>query len=328
MDDDEHDQLISTRSSRAVYDETVEDDPALTALLDDDEDESFYLRMLSDDLSHVLPYGRDLDNGFTVTVQADDAQVEDLIRQALPSLYGPARTLRDGVRTFVEDAVRTLLFGPATYEIDYLCPADNGDQPVAFRIERVEPRTLSERGGKAIQYVPAALSALTTPDGLHYLPLESENLVHIDIDPEMRRLVSSVATVLRAAAAEQFVSVDMLTNAGAAGASFSVEEHRSATQRLLLTATREIGWTGRNLFTDEMLEPYVLWRELRFRRFQLRFRHAALAGLQATIVKAGQQLGFKAELTYSGLISLGDIEQAESDLRTGARSLSAIYQSV
>ena len=179
-----------------------------------------------------------------------------------------------------------------------------------------------------IQYVPAALSALATPDGLHYLPLESENLARIDVDPEMRKLLSSVITVLRAAAAEQFVPVDMLTNAGAAGASFSVEEHRSATQRLLLSATREIGWSGRNLFTDAMLEPYVLWRELRFRRFQLRFRDAALAGLQAMITKAGQRLGFKAELGYSGLISLGDIEQAESDLRTGARSLSAIYQSV
>ena len=86
---------------------------------------ALYLRMLSEDLSHALPYGRGLDNGFTVTVRADDAQVEDLIRQALPSFYGPARTLRDGVRTFVEDAVQTVLFGPATYEIDYLCPADN-----------------------------------------------------------------------------------------------------------------------------------------------------------------------------------------------------------
>jgi len=108
--------LVSTRGSAFDYTDILEGDPALQARLARSGSGGLYQHMFLEDMSQMLPWGRGLDDGFTATVTADDHdRAATLIREALPSRYGPARTLEEGVRGLTEEASQS----PTTWP-DYL----------------------------------------------------------------------------------------------------------------------------------------------------------------------------------------------------------------
>jgi len=81
---------------------------------------------------------------------------------------------------------------------------------------------------------------------------------------------------------------------------FDLAEHTFQMNLTLLTATRDIGWTGRDLYSKDVLDPHAVWRHLRFLKFQITVRDAILAGLDEAIARAGHVLGFSATITFSG----------------------------
>jgi hypothetical protein len=317
--------LVSTRGSAIYYTDIVEGDPALQARLARSGSGGLYQQMFLDDVSRMLPWRRGFDDGFTATVTADDHdRAATLIREALPSRYGSARTLEDGVRGLTEEATQSLLLGPTTYEIDYLHQrADPNKVPVAFRLELINPKTLDELDGQPIQYVPTRPGRPTAPNGLSYVTLDPTRLVIIQLAPNLASTIGRVLTIFAAADARRMPPMTMLTDGHRSG--FNLAEHTSQTNLTLLTATRDIGWTGRGLYSKDVLEPHAIWRHLRFLKFQITVRDAILAGLDEAIARAGHVLGFSATIAYSGLTDDYEITEAEADLRTGGRPFKELF---
>lgn len=327
MHDDAYERLISTRTSMSYYDQAAEDEPALMALLAREYPPGFHSSMFTEDASQILPYGRGIGEGFTVTVDADVDRTKNLIRQALPSRYGIPLTIEDGIRNFVEDSAAELISGTATYEVDYLQESPSSADPCGFRIERIDSRTLGKKRGAVIQYVPRKLGGKAKNRGLHYVVLPKENLVEIRPDTGTQKAVQRAMAVFRGLDAAQSTPLDMLQDGDATNSAFSVSEHISKINLVALRATKSIGWTGRDLFTgDEMLEPYSLWRALQFLRFKIQLRETILGGLQEIIDHAGKRLGFDAQLKYSGLLSISDVEEAQKDLAAAHRSMSELFR--
>jgi hypothetical protein len=77
----------------------------------------------------------------------------------------------------------------------------------------------------------------------------------------------------------------------------------------------------RELFQDNHLAPYDVWRQLRFLEFKIRLRDLIMNRLNATLSEVGSQLDFQAAIELSGLPTLQDVDNAKNDLRSGRRSL-------
>lgn len=318
--DDPYAGLTSSRRSRFYYTDMISDDPQLHRRLRERPGTGFYEHMFLEDLSHMLPWGRGIDDGFTAAVTSTDPRAGDIVRNALPSRYGPPRSLEDGLRQFIEDGAQRTALDAATYEIDYLRPPGEPDaRPAGFRLEPLPPGSFDVLDGQPIQYVPAAASEHSTDDGLHYVRLDPDHLITICLDPTTQQVIRHALTLFAAADRQQMTPMSMLQRGQGTGFDFAT--YRTETARALLSGTHELGWTGRDLFADEMLAPYTVWRHLRFLRFKITIRDAILTALSVAVTRAGKLMNFEATVTIGGLATVADIDQAEADLETGQRPL-------
>ena len=109
---------------------------------------------------------------------------------------------------------------------------------------------------------------------------------------------------------------------------YSFSRHQQERGELFATVTEPIGWNVRGLFTDNRLEPYNVWRELRFLEFKIRLRDLIIDRLNQALRQVGGRLGFEATIELSGLPTLAEVEEAKDDLRTGRRGLSELAKFV
>src|SRR6266536_3130605 len=75
--------------------------------------------------------------------------------------------------------------------------------------------------------------------------------------------------------------------------------------------TEPIGWNVRELFQDNHLAPYDVWRQLRFLEFKIRLRDLIMNRLNTTLAEVGSQLDFQAAIELSGLPTLQDVDNAK-----------------
>lgn len=275
-------------------------------------------RMLAEDLSHLFPYDSGSSDGFSALIEPHDDDVLDLILNALPSRHGPARTLRDGVRDFGSMAAQELVAGPLILELELYRDAEGAAR--AFRIHFIPNRMFWRSWGRPRQWVPERVGGTVRGD-LHYRVLESNRVVVVDLGRRLRRELQKSLAALQLVEDLQSAAFSMISPSGSA-VGFDFQAQRDLVAAFARKRTREIGWDGRGLFMEDMLEPYPVWRRLRFARFQLAVRGVIAAGLQEAIDRAGAELGFRARLVLGGLISSDDLDQAELDLQRGTRSLS------
>jgi hypothetical protein len=328
---DPHAELISSRRSIPYFTAGIEHDPLLHAHLRRHRppDSEFYGSMLREDIAlHLLPYGRGIDDGFTAVLEPPDLRAAGLIRDALPSRYGPPRTLEDGVRGFAEDAAEQLLISSvAAYELDYLhSPADPEGSPVAFRLEALPIGSLGMLGGQPIQYVPAVAARDVAENGLHFVRLSSDQLLTISLDADTKETINAASRLFAAADRGQQTPLAMLQQQGQAKTGFAFDAFRGKTNQVLLSGTRQLGWTGRGLFSDGMLDPYVVWRHLQFTRFKISMRDLILKGLDDAIVRAGKVIGFQTAVALDGVLTTGDLDRAEADLRLGRTPIAELLR--
>jgi hypothetical protein len=59
---------------------------------------------------------------------------------------------------------------------------------------------------------------------------------------------------------------------------------------------RSVGWAGRGVFDEQMLDPDIIWRHLQFQRLKISIRDPGLTGLNQMLDRAGDVLGFEARL--------------------------------
>ena len=316
------DGLVSTRASRDYYVDGLVDEPQLRQQVGKGGEVGFYGSMFLQDVTRLLPYRRGVEDGFTARLSPANERLDELFMTASPTQYGPAQNVEGAVRTFVEDCAQALMFGPVTYELAFYSRAASPEQFEAFRFEQILQGSVSTIKGRPVQFVPAGMSDRSTREGLHYVELDPATVFQFQLDPRTATVVAEAWEIFRAADRQQIVPTDMLTKHGGTSTGFVFSEHRSSVSALALSGTRELGWTGRDLFTDGMLDPFKALRHLRFLRFQLIVREATLSGLSALLVRAGERMGFEAKLTVEGLKNAVDLERAEAGLVSGTRSIS------
>jgi hypothetical protein len=283
-----------------------------------DRPEGFYERMLTEDLGHLFPYDRGHQAGFTAQVQSSAPDVEQLIVNALPVYYRPAHSLADGIRHFANDLAQYLVRGPAIIEIELFLDAE-GQPARAFDLHIIEQGSVARRGGRLIQFV-APTQSNTWHKGQPYVPLDRDTVVTIDVAAPDRNTLDRAFRVLSQADGQQFVATNMITRPGGSEG-FVFDDHRRLVSTRVLSETRSLGWDGRRLFSEGVLEPYWIWRHLQFARFQLGLRTAILTGIQSVIDVAGIALGFEAKLVVSNVLEASDIDHAEQSFIAGTMSL-------
>jgi hypothetical protein len=320
---DTHRNLRSHRHSRFYIPEAVENDPNLANYLQRGQLRwsSFYGHMLAEDTAQILPWRNDPSSGFSVSLDPHSSEIENLVTDALISPTGPSSNLETGVRYHLSWIAHMLLRGPAVYEIDFLSGPD--DKTVAFRTGAIPPRSIDKLRGRYIQYVPEELGEGRKHHGRFYIPLDADTLIGIRFRRRMHTTIRQVAATLALADAQQVTPTTMLR---AQVRDFDLNEFNNRRAREILCATRDLGWSARWAFNDQMTSPYIVWRHLQFQQFKISIRDACIAGLNRTLAIAGAAIGFKAKIVLHGAITKDDLDQARRDLQTGSRPLTELLR--
>lgn len=315
------DGVEGSRRSRTFY---PVHDPDLQARMHAVSFEGYYTYLLHQDLDFVIPYDLGRGDGPSARVVGPDAdRARPLIEDAVS---GRDRTpsLSEALRHFVSSTAQYLVIaGPLTYEIDYLRPAGAPpDRPTSFRLEPVLPGTLGKRQDRPIQYVPAAYGGPQDETGLHYVELDPATLVTFELAQDLEGPVRKMVAFLRAANLQQGAEAALMEQSMAGTSPYSFSQHQRERSELFAKVTQPVGWNVRGLFKDGHLEPYDVWRQLRFLEFKVRLRNSIMDRLNATISEVGRRLGFEASIELTGLPTLEDVETAKEDFRLGRRGLS------
>jgi hypothetical protein len=279
--------------------------------------EGYYTYLLHQDLGFVIPY-----TGPVARVIGPDAtRVRPLIEAALSQREG---SISEPVRHFGNSTAQLVVIaGPTTYEVAYLYPATAGasENPTAFRLELVLPGTLSYRDGRPVQYVPAAYGGSRDKTGLTYVELDPGTLITFRFDPAREAAVRRMVDFLRAANVQQGAEASLIDQSMRGSTPYDFAQHQQLRGELFAKVTEPIGWNVRGLFKDNHLEPYGVWRQLRFLEFKLGLRDLIISRLNATLSEIGNRMGFQATIELRGQRTLEEVQQAKDDFRSGRRGL-------
>ncbi len=313
------------RSSRRSYTYYPTDDPVLTERMQAATPvEGYYTYLLYQDLDNVFPYDFGRDTSSRVQVVGTDAErAEPLIADALSER--PFPSLNDGLRKFVSSTAQYLVFGgPCTYEIDYLyrAGAESDDQPVAFGLELIQPGTLAALDGAPIQYVLPTISKTRDATGLSYVTLDLSTLVTFTLPPELAGPVRTMVEFLLTANREQQKEFQLTRQSLTETTPYNFSAHLREKGKLFAEVTQPIGWNVRDLFKDDQLEPFSVWRQIRFLEFKVTVRDRIIEQLNTLMGQVGERMGFSAKLEVGGVPTLDDVRIAKEDFESGRRGLS------
>lgn len=314
--------LRSTRRSHTYYPmgDAVLTERMRAALPVDD----YYTSLLFQDLELVFPYGFGRAHTPRVQVVGPDAsQARPLVEAALADDRS-FPDLEDDVQRFVTSTAQHLVFGGScTYEIEYLFLSDSGtdDEPVAFRLELIQPGTVGTLGGAPIQYVLPTISNTRDSTGLSFVRLDPSTLVTFKLPEGLSSPVRTLIEFLLAANREQGKEFELARQSMSEPTPYNFGVHLREKGRLFAQVTQPIGWNVRGLFKDDQLEPFSVWRQIRFLEFKVIVRDHIIRQLNAAIGEVGQRMGFSASIEVSGVPTLDDVRIAKENFRSGRRGM-------
>ena len=322
VSDDPFDGLIGAYADRPTMDtfSTWENTGVLPK-----SDPGMNVRMLMDDIGvQALPYGPGASDGFTVSIGEDDGAVAALIRNAIPAHVYHSGQGWNGLRDYVQSAVHRLLQGHLFIEIEYFRPSDTPEvKPVAFRMEILQPELIRRRFGRYALLVPERSTSTEEPRRSAVL-IRAENLVVARLPRALRRDLKRMLELLRMADNDLDVMSDFTMGRHGPDTGFDIAEHQRGTQDIVLKGTRRIGWTGRGVLTNDLLDPEKAWRAIQFTRFVVELRNIALSALQEAVDRAGTEIGFAAQLEVSGVLQPLDLDRLEAALTEGTLPMSEL----
>ncbi len=280
--------------------------------------------MLLEDLRlHALPYGSGADDGFTVDVTSANAQAPELILNALPVHTYRHWRLTEALRDYMQTALWYLVQGDFVMETAfYHSPEDEAAKPVAFQLDVLQPELIARRFGGRSYWTPT-----DSDDGTAWTQerLSPNDLVVVSLPRQLRRDLERALRAIRATDQDLEVMERFTYGKFANDSGFDFKTYQRLSHDIVLRATRSIGWAGRGLLTEGLLDPMKVWRAIQFARFQVRLRNAALQGLRTAIDRAGETIGFEASIQLSGVLTEADLDQLEQDLRAGSRPIAEMF---
>ena len=282
---------------------------------------TFYAFMLYQDVQHQIVPTRAREHGFRVDVISDDAaKVRDVIALGLGRESNRSH-LEGAIETWLEEAATALvLCGRVAYEILYLID-DATEEAIGFELELLPAGAHFRRWGREYQYVPAGEDRRGRT-----VQLDLNQLIVAEFPPQRRRRMQRA-----------FAALDMATEFSAAtsklmeatmfnGLPYDFPVHRRSLEVAVARSTAIFGWNARTTFADRQLEPYRIWREIRFEAFKIELRQILVDALNGGLDRIGDRLRWVAKLELQGLPTSEDIRQAESHLREGTRGVNEILK--
>lgn len=283
-------------------------------------------RMFLEDLhSRALPYGSGVDDGFNIDISSSSKDVLNLINNALPSKGYRHGRLEESFREFVQMALWDLVRGELYLAIEYFrSPEDPSGRPVAFRIELLRREFVTKRWGK-YRYLSQVGAKDDDRQSWSSEPLNPNNLVVASLPRRLKRELHRTLRVMRAADQETRVMTDFTTGEHGKESGFDFGTFQLKSHDIVLRASKAIGWTGRGLLAEGLLDPAKAWRAIQFARLTVRLREIATQGLNDAVSRAGMMIGFDAELRLSKVLTEDHLDGLEKDLEAGTRPIAEMF---
>lgn len=323
MYDDPFEELIGDRSHRFLGD--PHSVPNRPRWLVEPPDPSGNEYMFVDDLrTHSLPYGRGLDEGYDLRLDTNDRRVTEMIINAIPAPLYRHDDLSDAFRDYIEMALTSLSRGSLYLEIEYYREPDKPtSRPVAFRLEALSTELVQTKRGKTFYWQPGPEEGGDAQGWAKEL-LDPERLITVKVPHQMRRTLDKALRIIRIADQDLDVMQRFTLGRQGQGAYFDLQEYQRRSRDIVLRETRDIGWSGRGLLTDGLLDPMKAWRAIQFARLVASLRELAQDGLQTAIDRAGRTIGFEAALSLSGVLTQADFGRLQQELQSGVTPMSEL----
>lgn len=324
MRDDQFEGLIETTPHRRWYRSPATGSPVPSERLRTSP--TGKASMLHQDLHlYALPYGSGPSEGFNLGVVPLNENVSSLIINAIPGRGYRHWQLSDAFRDYVQSASQFLVEGDLFLEISYFRdPRSTSDKPVAFRVEFLFPEMIRRRLGTYRHLAPVG-DQVEEPVRWSYKPLDRKRLVVGSLPRDTRRYLANTLRLVRAADGDLDVMSAFTSGRYGAKTGFDFNTYRRQVSDIVLTGSRQIGWTGRGLFTEGLLDPMKAWRAIQFARFVAQVRDVALGALQSAVDRAGAEIGFRAELMLTGVLTYEELNGYEQDLQRGTRPMAELF---
>ena len=165
------------------------------------------------------------------------------------------------------------------------------DQPAAFGLELIRPGTLGALDGAPIQYVLPTISETRGSTGLSYVTLDPSTLVVFTLPPDLVAPVRTLIEFLMTANREQGKEFELTRQSMTETTPYNFSAHLREKGRLFAEVTQPIGWNVRDLFKDDQLEPFSVWRQIRFLEFKVMVRDSIIEQLNTAIAQVGKRMG-------------------------------------
>lgn len=288
-----------------------------------------YLHMLAEDVGvGIMPIGgRSQRSGFKVRLTPQDGEVEELVILGLGDKHG-ADALAASVCDFVQSCARWIMtFGEAAVEILTLRQKDGNEEVRCFDLAWVPPSSLLRVFGLVFQRVPR--DARGEPSARRLIRIPKKRILTFrppkDISPRALRSITGrlrpLSSIVPSFVREQLRGGDQTVH-------FDFARHARVSHLALAAITQPLGWNGRSILTDQMLEHYWLRREIRFLRFQAGLRASILETLNRGLQRIGESLGFNARIDVAGLPSVAEVDVAEKELEEGKRPFKDVFEAL
>lgn len=281
--------------------------------------------MLIQDLGlQSLPYGSGASEGFSVGIGSDDEAVAALIQHAIPGRGYRSWRGWDCLRDYLQSALHYLVERDLFLEIEYFQRSDTPEaRPVAFRIEILQPDRIRRRIGR-YEYLVAARSADEGRQSWTAAPIKAAELVVTRLPRNLRRDVDRALELLRATDDSLGIMTDFTTGQHGQDSGFDFADYQRLAHDIVLRGTRRIGWTGRGILMNDLLDPAKAWRAIQFAKFGVELRDIALSALQEAVNRAGAEIGFTAQIEISGILRTPDLNLMEAALAAGTQPMSEL----
>ena len=259
---------------------------------------------------------QDVRYGMTPSLMQRDARIRiscsgigesDVVAFFEPAYHGHYGRSEDLVDVLERAALEIIQFGTDAYEI-----RDAGEGPLA--ITPIMSGTWHVAGNTLTQDVPSRDEIEGSPFRVVLTEGEFCVLKSSEISPNeadrMRR---------------QLRELDFSGSGAMRGLDLRVDisKAQAASDVAILRATAPIGWLPRPR-PKSMIDHYIAFRTLRFRKFLATLRNDILAGLNDALHTVGGRRNFEASLSISGLRSADEFQAAIDSLLAGTVGPSVI----
>lgn len=280
--------------------------------------------LLQDLRTYSLPYGRGSSDGFDVIIEPAEPELTQLIHDALPSTSYRHWRIADSIRDFVDSALWRLIDGDLDLEVQYYHALDNPDgEPVAFGIKILDAERIVRHRGRYC-YIVSDGDRFDGPRPWGAEELDPRCLVNASLPRALRRDLERALNLIRMSDRDITIASSFVMGNHGNNSGFDFAAHRRMSNDIVLKGTSTVGWAGRGLLTEGLLDPEKAWRAISFGRFAARMRDVAMGALNESISRAGARLDFAASLTLSRVPTGADFDQMERDLQAGRRPISQL----